>query len=146
MITLVLDENHVYENGTLIPDLSVFLKNLSGGTEITLILKTHDVLYHLCPIRQAVPYVKSAEFPSDNWVGERRFSKGRTLVGGIVPSPFMRDTVHLLADHSFGIKGAFLWADLIAQAYGPLPLGWALIWHEQHLMICHHESNPSNHL
>lgn len=137
MITLTLDENHISENDHIIPDLSVFLKNLSPKTEMTLILKTHDARYHLCPIRKAVPYLKSGEFSSDYWVGERGLSKERTLVGGILPSFFMREMIHLLAEHSFALKGVFLWADLVTQAYGALPLGWTLIWHDQHLMICH---------
>jgi hypothetical protein len=137
MTMLILDEDQIFENDDIIPDLSLFLKNLPPKTEITLILKTHDALYHLCPIPKAVPYLKSAEFPSEYWVGEKKLSKGRTLVGGILPSPFMHDAVNLLAEYSFAIKGIFLWADLVIQAYGPLPLGWALILHDQHLMVCH---------
>lgn len=137
MTMLILDENQVFENDDIIPDFSLFLKNLFPKTEITLVVKTHDALYHLCPIRKAVPYLKSAEFSSEYWVGEKRLSKGRTLVGGILPSPFMRDMVSLLTEYSFGIKGAFLWADLVTQAYSPLPLGWVLILHDRHLMVCH---------
>ena len=137
MTVLILDENYIVENDHKIPDLSIFLNNLSSKTEITLILKTHDALYHLCPIRKAVPYLKSAEFSPDYWVGERRLSKGRTLVGGIVPSVFMREMIRLLAERSFAIKGVFLWADLVTQAYGVLPLGWTFIWHDQYLLICH---------
>lgn len=137
MTILILDENDIFANDHKIPDLSIFLNNLSSRTEITLILKTHDALYHFCPLRKAVPYLKSAEFSRDYWVGERRLSKGRTLVGGVVPSVFMREMIHLLAERSFAIKGVFLWTDLVTQAYGVLPPGWTLIWHDQYLLMCH---------
>jgi hypothetical protein len=102
-----------------------------------LILKTHDTLYHYCPARKAVPYLKSAEFPSGYWVGERVFPNGHTLVGGIAPSLFMQEAVRLLSRHSFALKGPFLWVDLVTQAYGALPLAWTLIWHAPHLIVCH---------
>ena len=120
MITLVLEENQILENDHKIADLSIFLKRLSPNTEIILILKSHDALYHLCPIRKAVPFLKSAEYPPYYWVGERRLPKSQTFIGGIFPSPFMKATINIIAGHSFPIKGIFLWADLITQAYGPL--------------------------
>jgi hypothetical protein len=48
----------------------------------------------------------------------------------------MRNLASLLAEHSFALKGVFLWTDLVSQAYGVLPAGWTFIWHDQHLMIC----------
>lgn len=137
MIILTLSENCIVEKGCEIPDLSFFLKNLPVKTEMALILKPPEVLYHFCPVRKAVPYLKAAEFPPDYWVGERVFPKGRVLVGGISPSLFMQNSVSMLAEQSYALKGVFLWADLVTQAYGVLPPGWALICHDQHLMICH---------
>ncbi|MDF3034021.1 MAG: hypothetical protein K0R76_975 [Alphaproteobacteria bacterium] len=137
MRILILEENQISENGHIIPDLSDFLKNLPSQTELTLILKTHDTLYHYCLARKAVPYLKSAEFSSEYWVGERVFSKGHTLVGGIIPSLFMQEAVRLLSRHSFALKGPFLWTDLVTQAYGILSSAWTLIWQDPHLMVCH---------
>lgn len=136
MTTLTLEENQISENDHKIADLSIFLKRLSPKTEIILILKSHDALYHLCPIRKAVPFLKSAEYPPQYWIGERRLPKGQTFVGGIFPSPFLRATINVIAEHAFPIKGTFLWTDLITQAYGPLDPGWTLIWHNHHLLIC----------
>lgn len=136
MTILTLEENQILENDEAIPDLSTFLKRLPSKTEITLILKTHDVLYHLCPIRKAVPYLKSAEYSSDYWVGERRLPNGHTFIGGVLASPFMRTMIKVIAEHSFAVKGVFLWTDLITQAYGPFLQGWTLIWHNHHLLIC----------
>jgi hypothetical protein len=136
MTTLIVEENQILENDHKIADLSVFLKRLPSKTEITLILKSHDVLYHLCPIRKAVPFLKSAEYSPDYWVGEKRLPKGQTFIGGIFPSPFMKITIKNIAEHFFPIKGIFLWADLITQAYGPFDPGWTFIWHNHHLLIC----------
>lgn len=137
MITLVLEENQILENDHQIADLPIFLKRLSPYTEITLILKSHDALYHLCPIRKAVPFLKSAEYPPPYWVGERRLPKGQTFIGGVFPSPFIKAAMNIIAEHAFPIKGIFLWADLITQAYGPFDPGWTLIWHNHHLLICY---------
>ena len=134
---MTLEENQILENGEPITDFPFFLKKLSANEEITLILKTHDALYHFCPIRKAVPFLKSAEYSSDYWVGERILSKGQTFIGGILPTPFMREVTHFISEYSFALKGTYLWADLVTQSYGPLPSGWILIWHEQHLLICH---------
>lgn len=136
MTILILEENQILENDHKIADLSIFLKRLSPKTEITLILKFHDALYHLCPIRKTVPFLKSAEYPSPYWVGERRLPKGQTFIGGIFPSSFMKTAINTIVEHPFPIKGAFLWADLITQAYGPFDPGWTLIWHNHHLLIC----------
>jgi hypothetical protein len=136
MITLTLEENQILENDHKIADLSIFLKRLSFKTEITLILKSHDALYHLCPIRKAVPFLKSAEYPPPYWVGERRLPKGQTFIGGIMPSPFIKTAISLITEHPFPIKGIFLWADLITEAYGPFDPGWTFIWHNHHLLIC----------
>jgi|GEM_PF-2147241 len=136
MITLVLEENQILENDHKVADLSIFLKRLSPCTEIVLILRSHDTLYHVCPIRKAVPFLKSAEYSSHYWVGERRLPKGQTFIGGIFPSPFIKAAINVIAEHSFPIKGIFLWADLITQAYEPFGLGWTLIWHNHHLLIC----------
>jgi hypothetical protein len=136
MITLTLEENQVLQKGEPIPDFRLFLKMLPANEEITLILKTHDALYHSCPIRKAVPFLKSAEYPPDYWVGERILSKGQTFIGGILPTPFMREMVYFLSQYSFPLQGAYLWVDLVTLSYGPLPSGWILIWHEHHLLIC----------
>jgi len=136
MTTLTLEENQILENDHKIADLSIFLKRLSLKTEITLILKSHDALYHLCPIRKAVPFLKSAEYPPPYWVGERRLPKGQTFIGGIMPSPFIRTAISLITEHPFPIKGIFLWTDLITEAYGPFDPGWTFIWHNHHLLIC----------
>jgi hypothetical protein len=136
MITLTLEENQIFENGEVISDLSSFLKRFSPHREMTILLKTHAASYHHCPIRKAVPYMKSAEFSSDHWVGERGLAKGQTFLGGILPTPFMRHMIHLISEHSFGLKGVFVWADLMTQAYGPLPSGWSIILHDQNLLIC----------
>ncbi len=136
MTTLTLEENQILENDHKIADLSIFLKRLSLKTEITLILKSHDALYHLCPIRKAVPFLKSAEYPPPYWVGERRLPKGQTFIGGIMPSPFIKTAISLITEHPFPIKGVFLWTDLITEAYGPFDPGWTFIWHNHHLLIC----------
>ncbi|MGV8949123.1 MAG: hypothetical protein ACOH2E_07175 [Candidatus Paracaedibacter sp.] len=136
MTTLILEENQILENDHQIADLSIFLKRLPPKTEITLILKSHDALYHLCPLRKAVPFLKSAEYSPHYWTGEKRLPKGQTFIGGLFPSPFVKAAINVIAEHSFPIKGIFLWADLIAQAYGPFDTGWTLIWHNHHLLIC----------
>jgi hypothetical protein len=136
MTTLILEENQILENDHQIADLSIFLKRLPPKTEITLILKSHDALYHLCPIRKAVPFLKSAEYSPHYWIGEKRLPKGQTFIGGLFPSPFIKTAINVIAEHSFSIKGIFLWADLITQAYGPFDQGWTLIWHNHHLLIC----------
>ena len=139
MIFLTLEENQVLENGQPIQVFSEFLKRLSVNTEITLILKTHDVTYHVCPLRKAVPFLKAAEFSADCWVGEWIFSKGQTRIGGVLPTPFMREIIREISAYSFALKGVYLWADLIRQSYGSLSLGWTLIEHEGNLLICQDE-------
>lgn len=136
MTTLILEDDQILENDHKIADLSIFLKRLPPKTEIILILKSHEALYRLCPLRKTVPFLKSAEFSSHYWVGERRLPKGQTFVGGILPSPFMQTMVNIIAAHSFPIKGIFLWTDLMIQAYKPFDPGWTLIWHNHHLLIC----------
>lgn len=136
MITLIIEENNISKDDEEISDFSAFLKALPPETELTLILKTPDVLYHLCPVRQAVTHLKSAEFSLDHWVGERLLPENKTLVVGILPSFFMRQTIQCLGEHSFAIKAIFLWTDLIVRSYGPLPDGWAVIWHDPYLLIC----------
>lgn len=135
MTILILEENQILTNDETISDLSIFLQDLPLNTEITLVLKTHDVLYHLCPTRKAVPYLKSAEYSSNYWVGEKRLRQGQTLVGGVVASLFMRSIIKIIANHNFVIKGVFLWADLIIEAYKPFLAGWTLIWHDNHLFM-----------
>lgn len=136
MITLTLEENQIEGNGEIISDLALFLKNLPTYRDLTLIIKTHDASYHLCPVRKAVPYMKSAEFTPDHWVGEKGLAKGQTFLGGILPTPFMRNIIQVISEHFVGLKGIFVWADLITQAYSPLPSGWTIIWHDQQLLIC----------
>lgn len=137
MMILTLEENDIYNNGSPISDFPTFLKNLPSSTEMALVLKTQGILYHLCLIRKSVPFLRSGEFSPDDWVGEKRLPKSHTLVGGTCPSLFMRTTIRLLTNHSYAVKGVFLWADLVMQAYGALPLGWTLILHKQHLLICY---------
>ena len=136
MTILILEDDQILENDHKIADLSIFLKRLPPKTEITLVLKSHDALYRLCPLRKAVPFLKSAEFSFDYWIGERRLPKGQTFIGGILPTPFMQTMIAVIAGHPFPIKGIFLWTDLITQAYGPFDSGWTLIWHNHHLLIC----------
>lgn len=136
MTTLVLEENQILENDYQIADLSIFLKRLPPKTEVILILKSHDALYHLCPIRKAVPFLKSAEYSLDYWIGEKRLPKGQTFIGGLFPSPFIKTAINMIAEHPFPVKGIFLWTDLITRAYGPFDPGWTLIWHNHHLLVC----------
>jgi len=145
MITLTLEEDQILNNEQVIPDLSLFLKGLPKTQAISVILKSHDTVYHHCRLRKAARYMKSAEFSPEYWVGEKiisssilpkRFHYGQMVIGGIMPSPFMRKAIHLISEYSFALKGVFVWADLITEAYSPLPLGWAIICHDQHLMIC----------
>ncbi len=136
MTILTLEDDQVLENDHNIADLSIFLKRLPPKTEITLVIKSHDALYRLCPVRKTVPFLKSAEYSSDYWTGERRLPKGQTFIGGILPTPFMQTMINIIAARSFPIKGIFLWADLMTQAYRPFDPGWTLIWHNHHLLIC----------
>ena len=136
MTVLVLEESQLLNQHEKITDLPLFLKSCSNAEGVTLILKTHDVSYHLCPARKALRHLKAIEFSSEHWVGEKRLPKGRTLVGGILPSPLMRQIVQVLAQQAVPLNGIFLWADLIREAFGALPEGWVLILHENHLMIC----------
>jgi len=136
MIFLTLEENQVLENGQPFQDFSEFLKRLSANSEITLILKTHDVTYHVCSLRKTVPFLKAAEFSAEHWVGEWISSKSQTCIGGVLPTPFMREIIQEISAYSFALKGVYLWADLIRQSYGSLPLGWTLIDHEGSLLIC----------
>lgn len=139
MIFLTLEENQVLENGQPLQNFSDFLKRLSANCEITLILKTHDVTYHVCPLRKAVPFLKAAEFSAGYWVGEWVFSRGQTRIGGILPTPFMREIIREISAYSFALKGVYFWADVIRQSYGSLPSGWTLIEHEGSLLICQDE-------
>lgn len=136
MTALVLEESQLLNQHEKIMDLPLFLKNHSKKEGITLILKIHDVSYHLCPTRKALPHLKSMEFSNEHWVGEKTLSKGRILIGGILPSPLMREMVGIMAAHAVPVNGVFLWADLVKEAFGSLPEGWVLILHENHLMIC----------
>lgn len=136
MIILTLEENQILENDHEISNLPAFIKRLPPKTEITLIIKSHDAAYHFCPIKKAVPFVKSAEYSSEYWVGERRLPNGGTFIGGILPTPFMKSIVKVFTDHSIPVKGAYLWTDLITQSYGPFEPGWTMIWHNHHLLIC----------
>jgi hypothetical protein len=145
MITLTLEENQILNNEQAIPDLPHFLKSLPKSQDMSLILKSHDAMYHHCPIRKAARYIKSAEFTPNHWVGEKnisshlfpkRFPFGHMVIGGILPSLFMHKAIHLLSEYSFALKGVYVWADLITQAYSPLPMGWTIISHDEQLMVC----------
>lgn len=136
MTVLVLEESQLLNQHEKIIDLPLFLRSCSKKEGIILILKTHNVSYHLCPTRKALTLLKSIEFSKGQWIGEKILPKGRMLISGILPSPFMRQTVQILAEHAIPLKGVFLWTDLVTQAFGSLPQGWVLLFHENHLMIC----------
>jgi hypothetical protein len=136
MTVLVLEESQLLNQDEKITDLPLFLKGYPKKGELILILKTHEVSYHLCPTRKALPHLKSIELSKGYWIGEKILPTGRMLISGILPSPFMRQMVQTLAEHAIPLKGIFLWTDLVAQAFGPLPQGWVLLFHENHLMIC----------
>jgi hypothetical protein len=136
MIILTLEENQILENDHEISNLPAYLKRLPPKSEITLVIKSHDALYYFCPIKKAVPFVISAEYSIEYWVGERHLPKGETFIGGILPTPFMRSILKVISDHSIPVKGAYLWTDLITKSYGPFDPGWTMIWHNHHLLIC----------
>jgi hypothetical protein len=135
MISLIVEENQVWEKGQVILDFPAFLKVLPSHKEITLIFKTHDALYYDCPLRKAVPFLKSAEFSTDHWVGTKSLSNSNTFIAGILPSPFMQQIVTNLYESSFAVKGAYVWADLIVRSFGSAPMGWTIIYHDQHLFV-----------
>lgn len=148
MVMLTIEDNHIWYNNELVPDLSEFLNNSTTLKDVAIILKSHDATYHHCPIRKASSFIRSAEFSSDHWVGEKclpspyfgkNLRKRQTLIGGVLPSIFMRQTIQTISKHRLALRGVFLWADLITQAYKPLPPDWVIIGHEQDVLICRND-------
>jgi hypothetical protein len=95
------------------------------------------VHFELCPIRKAVPHLKSAEFSGGQWIGELALSKQATFLAGILPTLFMSHVMELIRQANFPVQGIYLWTDLIKQSYHPPVKGWCIIRHENNFIVCH---------
>lgn len=136
LMILTLEENKISAKHLVIDEFSTFLKSLAPGTEIHLLFKTQDVQFHSCPVRKAVPFLKSAEFSPDHWVGEKIIAHKQTFIGGILPSPFMRKIISILAEKPIAVGGTHVWDDVVVRSFGDLPNSWVMILHEQHVFVC----------
>lgn len=137
MTTLILEDTQVLADDHTITDLEVFLKKQPSKSDLILILKTHDIHYQLCSFQKNRSFLKVVEYTSDHWVGQKKISKNVILIGGFIPSPFMQNAIHIIAQQKIPLKGVFLWSDMILQSYGPFQPGWTLVWHNYNLLICH---------
>lgn len=132
----ILEENALLENNLVINEPVNFLLRLPEGQIITLLLKSHNTHYVLCPVQKAISHLKTFEFSANHWSGELFLGKGLTYLAGILPTPFMIYITEIMIKKNFLIKGIYLWTDLITRSYNPPVKGWSIVLHEQQLMIC----------
>jgi hypothetical protein len=148
MITLILEENNLLKDSEVIIDVSSFFRDLPLNVEVTLVIKSHDIAYHYCPVKKAARFMKAAEFSQHHWIGEKSlahhsmlksFYSPQLLIAGILPSSFMQQVIQIIARENLSLKGVYLWSDSLMQTYQPISSGWVMILHEQQLFICHNQ-------